>query len=235
MTIKREPEVAGRDLPTHLEAVLFDMDGTLTDSEPLWATAMAEVTAAMGGEFTDELRNSLVGAHMRASVEKIHAALGLEQDWRATATALNDRVAVLYRDGVPWRPGAQQLLAEVRAAGLRTALVTSTERSLVEVALDTLGAHHFDVVVAGDDVTHGKPDPESYRTALTRLGVDTAAAVAIEDSPTGTEAAIAAGLRVLVVPSEVPVPTGDRRTHVESLSGITVAQLRTLLTADIAE
>jgi HAD superfamily hydrolase (TIGR01509 family) len=209
-----------------LGAVLFDMDGTLTDSEKLWALALDDVAADLGGVISPACRSSLVGLPMRPTVEVVHAELGLQRDWQLTAAELSERAAHYYQRKLPWRPGAAELLAAVRDAGLPTALVTATERPLVEKALDTLGRDNFDVVVTGDDVVRGKPDPEPYRRALSLLGVAAPAALAVEDSPTGVASAVAAGLAVLVVPCEIPVPAGERRTFAETLRGTDVAELR---------
>lgn len=205
------------------------MDGTLTDSEKLWSLALDDIAAALGGVISVECRAAMVGLPVRPAVDRVHAELGLERDWTVTAAELSDRAAYYYQREMPWRPGAAELLAAVRDAGVPTALVTATERPLVELALDTLGRHNFDIVVTGDDVTEGKPDPEPYRRALELLGVDATSAVAVEDSPTGVAAAVAAGLTVLVVPCEVPVPAGGRRRFADTLHGVDVDYLRGLL------
>lgn len=211
-----------------LDAVLFDMDGTLTDSEKLWSVALDETAAELGGVISPAARTAMVGLPLRPSVDIIHAEVGIQRHWTLTADLLSSRTAVQYQRRLPWRPGAAELLAAVRAAGLRTALVTATERPLVELALETLGRHNFDVVISGDDVTLGKPDPQPYLCALDGLGVGPGSALAIEDSPSGTVSAIAAGLTVLVVPCEVPVPAGERRVFAKTLHGLRVEHLRTV-------
>ncbi len=215
-----------------LSAVLFDMDGTLTDTEKLWALALDDVAADLGGVISPACKSSMVGMPVQPSVELVHAELGITRDWQLTAAELSERAVHYYGRQLPWRPGAATLVAAVRAAGLRTALVTATERPLVELALNTLGRHNFDVVVTGDDVVEGKPDPEPYRRALALLGADAATSLAVEDSPTGVAAAVAAGLTVLVVPCEVPVPAGDRRIFADSLDGLDVDQLRRVHAGD---
>jgi beta-phosphoglucomutase-like phosphatase (HAD superfamily) len=112
-----------------------------------------------------------------------------------------------------------------RVAGLNTALVTSTQRGLTERALDWIGREHFDVVVCGDEVDEPKPAPDPYLRAAELLGLPPWRCVAVEDSPTGSTAAQAAGCAVLVVPNDVDVPSGPRRVRRDSLVGLTAEEL----------
>ncbi|MDD7918376.1 HAD family hydrolase [Actinomycetospora callitridis] len=216
-----------------LAAVLWDMDGTLVDTEGLWSVTIQELAAHHGGELSAETREELTGSSLTRTVRAVRAEVGLDpDDPDGVATDgrwLTDRTAEVFGRGVPWRPGAREALAMVRASGLPTALVTSTYRELTEVALDTIGREFFDVTVCGDEVPATKPDPSPYRLATERLGVDPRASVAVEDSPTGTRSAVAAGATVLVVPAEVPVPAGERRVLRESLVGLTLDDLRDAL------
>ncbi|HST64840.1 MAG TPA: HAD family hydrolase, partial [Mycobacteriales bacterium] len=165
------------------------------------------------------------------SVRIVHEDVGRPDADRAlSGKKLLDEAAQRFARGLVWRPGAQELIDAVRAAGIPTALVTNTERSLVEVALGDLVGRLFDVSVAGDEVAHAKPAPDPYLAAARLLGVDPAATVAIEDSPTGTASAVAAGCAVLVVPAgDVPVPPGPGRTLAATLAGLTVPDLAALL------
>lgn len=209
-------------------AVLWDMDGTLLDSEKLWDVSLAELAVRLGGEMTDGLRHSLVGANLRAAVSAVLEAFGhpvTEAGLRDAATFLDARTAELFAAGIPWRPGAPDALALAPGQGWGQALVTNTGRVLAEDALDTLGREHFDATVCGDEVPRGKPAPDPYLRAAELLGVHPADCLAVEDSPTGAAAAEAAGCAVLVVPLEVAVPTSPRRTHRETLVGLTVADL----------
>ena len=144
---------------------------------------------------------------------------------------LNHRVFELFTEGLVWRPGAFELLCAVRAAGIPTALVTSTGRRLVEVALDTLGRENFDVVVCGDEVRLPKPDPEPYRTAARLLGVRIEDCVAVEDSPTGVASAVASGAAVLAVPAELELPETDGVHLLSTLEGVDPGYLAGLLSA----
>jgi HAD superfamily hydrolase (TIGR01509 family) len=218
------------DAQTRLEAVLFDMDGTLVDSEKIWDISLKELSHRLGGELSAPARASMVGANLARSIGIVHADVGVvDGDLAADGAWLLARTRELFSEGLTWRPGAPELLHAVRDAGLRTALVTSTERDLTDVALKWIGAEFFDVTVCGDEVAHNKPHPDPYQRAAALLGVDPTRCVAVEDSPTGTASAVAAGCTVVVVPAEVPVDDGERRIIRESLVGVDVDYLRGIL------
>jgi HAD superfamily hydrolase (TIGR01509 family) len=213
-----------------LAAVLFDMDGTLVDSEKLWDVALKELAVEYGGVLSEAARIAMIGSDATTSMRILHADLG--QRWRAvdaSAAWVERRMIELFRTGLVWRPGALTLVAAVRAAAVPTALVTSTVRSLVDVALDTLGRDNFDVVVTGDEVRAPKPDPEPYRTAARLLGVPIERCVAIEDSPAGVTSALAAGAAVLGVPGDVPLDPADGVHLLESLTGADLDLLAALV------
>ncbi len=156
---------------THPAAVLFDMDGTLVDSEKLWDIGLYELARRYGATLSDAARLAMVGTDMPRTMELLVEDLGRPDLDTAEASAwLGARVAELFVTDLEWRPGALALLRATRAAGIPTALVTSTARQLVEVALDTLGRDSFDVVVCGDEVPATKPDPEPYLIAARLLG-----------------------------------------------------------------
>lgn len=187
--------------------MLFDMDGTLLDSEKLWDAALAELANHLGGTLSPAARHAITGTDAATTMRIFYRDLGLDHRLTDSALATADqafltaRVADLFTTDLTWRPGAAALLAEVRAAGVPTALVTSTPRHLTDLALRTLGPHNFDTVICGDEVTHPKPHPEAYTTAAARLGVPAQRCVAVEDSPAGATAALAAGTTVLAVPN----------------------------------
>jgi HAD superfamily hydrolase (TIGR01509 family) len=144
------------------------------------------------------------------------------------ARKLLDGMGERLRANVPLMPGAKQLLDEVREAGVPSALVSSTNRALMEYALDGIGRDRFTTTVAGDEVANTKPHPEPYLTAARLLDADPRHCVALEDSPTGAESATAAGCHVIGVPSVVPIPAAPRRTLVSSLLDVDLARLRAL-------
>ncbi|KAA9154522.1 HAD family phosphatase [Amycolatopsis acidicola] len=208
------------------------MDGTLVDSEKLWDVALYEAADWLGGTLSEEQRLTLVGSNMDATARYLLEVTGYAvTPGRVAETGawIRDRTADLFDDALPWRPGAREALAAVRAAGLPSALVTSTERALTELALNTIGREFFDITVCGDEVDgHNKPHPEPYLRAARLLGADPARCVAVEDSQPGTASAVAAGCVVLVVPNDVPVEAGERRVFRTSLTGLDAPALRAL-------
>ncbi|PKW18920.1 HAD family hydrolase [Saccharopolyspora spinosa] len=222
---------AGQTSPA---AVLFDMDGTLVDSEKLWTIALGDYARHRGGALTDATRAAIVGSNMTRSMRMLLADVGIAGTPEEISTAEVDaaaewvtaRMEELFEQGLPWRPGAQEALREARELGIPAALVTSTIRSLTELALETLGRGSFDLTVCGDEVDgKNKPAPEPYLKAARLLGVDPADCVAIEDSPTGVASAEAAGCLVIAIPCEVPLQPGPHRVLRDSLSDVDFAAL----------
>ena len=214
-----------------LKAVLFDMDGTLVDSEKLWDVSLQALYVRLGGVLTPEVRTSTVGSSSEGLMRIVYTDLGLAQDPVAmedSADWLHDYTGELFEQGLTWLPGARELLDALTAAGVPLALVTNTRRGLTERALKSIGSHYFSASVCGDEVEDAKPAPDPYLRAAHLLGVDPAECLAIEDSVTGASAAEAAGCPVLVVPNDVEVPEGPRRRHVASLAEVDVAALRSI-------
>jgi HAD superfamily hydrolase (TIGR01509 family) len=174
-------------------------------------------------------RETVVGGDMPRTLAVLFDDLGLPRDAARVADAqryLNGRTAELFAGGLPWRPGAQEALRLVDGLGCPTALVTNTGRALTEAALDSIGREHFTVSVCADEVPRGKPDPDPYLRAAELLGVVPRRCLAVEDSPNGALAAERAGVAVLVVPCDVPVPAGPGRVRRRSLVGLTLDDLR---------
>lgn len=214
-----------------MKAVLWDMDGTLVDSEKLWDVSMHALYARMGAVLTPEVRESTLGGSAETVMRIVYDDVGLDPDPIAMAESadwLHDYTGDLFEQGLPWRPGAQELLDRLLTAGIPMALVTNTRRELAERALKSIGHHYFSVTVCGDEVSSGKPAPDPYLRAAELLGLPTGRCLAIEDSVTGTASAEAAGCPVLVVPNDMAVPQGPRRKQIESLSLLDVADLQVI-------
>ncbi|HEY0814731.1 MAG TPA: HAD family hydrolase [Pseudonocardia sp.] len=210
-------------------AVLWDMDGTLVDSEKLWTVSLVDTAHWLGGELSQSARDAMIGSNMARTLVLMFDDLGVTpepEQVKETERYLSDRTAELFAQGLPWRPGAQEALQLVGAAGWPMALVTNTGRSLTESALDSIGRGYFAATVCADEVPHGKPDPDPYLRAAALLGLAPAECLAIEDSPNGARAAQRAGVAVLVVPCDVPVPAEPGLVLRASLAGLTLDDLR---------
>jgi HAD superfamily hydrolase (TIGR01509 family) len=180
-------------------AVLFDLDGTLLDSDPYWRQAWQALTTARHAEVPDGVLDGLTGLSTSDAVSTVHGRLRWDGDVATDVAWLEARVGEALRRHVAWLPGALRFVSEVRAAGLATALVTSSSRTLVDSVLPDRRPDLFDVIVCGDDVSHPKPDPAPYLRAADLLGLSPADCVAVEDSPTGIASATAAGCIVVCI------------------------------------
>lgn len=190
------------DLPA---AVLFDMDGTLVDTEGLWLESEIHVMGALGADWHHEDQVACLGGPLERVTAHMRRRSGTSLSDDVIGGMLLEQMESRLRQRPPeWRPGARELLFECRALGVPTALVSASWTRLIQAVADGLshdiGSDPFDVVVAGDDVRNSKPHPEPYELAAARLGVATEACLAIEDSPTGVMSARDAGCRVVAVP-----------------------------------
>lgn len=214
-----------------LAAALWDFDGTLADTEPLWIEAEYELIGRLGGTWSEEQAKQLVGNSLLDSGAYILNAIGrrdLDPAW--VVDRLVERVAAFLSERpMPWRPGARELLTSFATAGVPCALVSASYRVLLDAALSQLPADTFAVTVAGDEVSQGKPHPEPYEKACALLGVDARDCVVFEDSGTGATSGNAAGALVIAVPNHVDVPAAPRRLHVASLAELDAAGVAWLL------
>jgi HAD superfamily hydrolase (TIGR01509 family) len=206
----------GRRLPA---AVLWDMDGTLVDTEPCWMGAEAALVEEFGGRWTDEDSVRMIGLPLEPAA-RILQGHGVDLPLAVIGERLVDGVVAAVARELVWQPGALELLAALRHAGVSSALVTMSYRRLAEEVISRGPADTFDVVVTGDEVTHGKPHPEPYLRAAELLGVDVADCVAIEDSPPGIASALASGARTLGVQHIVAVEPRPELSRAGSLAEI---------------
>jgi HAD superfamily hydrolase (TIGR01509 family) len=225
-----------RTMGGELQAVLFDMDGTLVETEEYWGEAMAALAQRLGGQLSPAARERTVGTSMRFAMTVLYEDIGVirgDEQAHADGRWVEDRTRELMAAGAPWRPGARELVVETLGSGLPTALVTTTPRRLAAVVLDQLaadlGGDPFDVTVCGDEVPARKPDPAPYLQAAAALGVDVERSVVIEDSLAGVTSALAAGAAVLGVPSLQPLAPAPGLSLRSSLAGVRLADLAEVL------
>jgi HAD superfamily hydrolase (TIGR01509 family) len=231
MTDPRDPPPAFGPRSSSLAAVLWDFDGTLADTEPLWIEAEFELIGQLGGQWSIEHAHQLVGNSLLDSGSYILNTIGradLTPEWvvNQLTSYVVDHVS---RGPMPWRPGAIELLESLRAAGVPCALVSASYRVLLDAALTRLPMGMFQTSIAGDEVQQGKPHPEPYERACSALGVDARRCVVIEDSEFGARSGNAAGAFVIAVPNHVGISAAPRRTHVASLTELDVARVIALL------
>ena len=216
-----------------LRAVLWDMDGTLINTEPLWGVALRELAASYGVSWDRDDALGAAGQPLPATAAALRER-GVDLRNRELIDALSVRVAEQL-DGhhvetskLPWMPGALELMSEITSAGVRVALVTNAFSNLARKVAAAVPGRPFGTIVAGDDVPVGKPEPDSYLLAARRLGVPPSDCVALEDSETGVRAAVAAGVRTLAIPGWSGVTSGPGRSRVRSLEGLGLAELRAI-------
>jgi HAD superfamily hydrolase (TIGR01509 family) len=216
---------------------LFDMDGLLVDSEPLWFVVEREVAGRLGAPWGEADQEALIGGSLERTVSWLLAKAGGPAGTGGPVTAGREHVArwlvegmarLVAERGLPLQPGAARLLAALDAVGVPCALVTASSRAIMDAVLKVTGLS-FGVTVCGEDVQRPKPDPEPYLLAAARLGVPPEGCAVLEDSPTGIEAARAAGCAVIAVPS-VPVSSGPGVTTVKSLCDVGFDLLEAVVT-----
>lgn len=217
------------------DAILFDMDGTLIDSEGLWLEAEISVMLRLGTGWTDEDQANCLGGPLERVVDYMIAKSGSAVSTDEVSGYLLDEMEGRLRVApLSWRPGARALLLDARDRAIPTALVSASWNRLIDAVSHKieadLGRSAFDVVVAGDDVTMSKPHPEPYLTAAAAIGVPAERCMALEDSPTGVASAVAAGCRVVAIPHIADIDAAGAMV-IDSLDRWTVASLWNALTA----
>jgi HAD superfamily hydrolase (TIGR01509 family) len=210
-------------------AVLFDMDGTLIDSEGLWLEAEISTMARLGGVWTETDQAHCLGGPLERVTAYMLERSGSDLEAAAVGELLLESMERLLRETpLAWRPGARDLLGECRSLGLPTALVSASWNRLIDAVGEKiesdLGAPGFDLVVAGDDVGRSKPHPDPYLRAASGLGHAPGDCLALEDSPTGVSSAVSAGCRVVAIPHIADIDA-DGAVVIASLADWSVADL----------
>jgi HAD superfamily hydrolase (TIGR01509 family) len=211
-----------------MTAVLFDMDGTIIDSEPYWMSAERELVESFGGTWSEEQGYALVGSGLWNSASLLQSA-GVDLELDDIVHRLSDRVLAQIEETVPWRPGVRELFSEILEHGIPCALVTMSLRknalALADAVAREMGQPVFQAVVAGDDVTAPKPNPEAYLTGAAALGVTIGHTVAFEDSAYGAASAFSAGAITIGIPLHVGIPHTSVHEMWSSLQGKTLADV----------
>ena len=206
-------------------AILWDMDGTVIDTEPYWMEAERGLIESYGASWSEEQAFQLVGNALPVTGRMIKDQTGIPLTPDEIVDVLLEQVIEKLKQHVPWRPGAQELLLAAHEAGMPCALVTMSYESFARVLVDALPAGTFEVVVTGDMVSAGKPDPEAYVRAAAELGLRPDQCVAIEYSATGVRSAVAAGVPTLAVPHLVEIPQLDGLVIVPDLAAVSLDDL----------
>lgn len=210
------------------DAVLWDMDGTLVDTEPYWMAAETELMAAHGLEWTHEQAMLMVGNELTTSAD-IMRSFGLPLATDEVVQTLLRGVIERVRESIPFRPGAQELIGSLADAHVPMALVTMSYRPLAQAVVDGLPEGTFRTLITGDEVTKGKPDPEPYLTGASALDVAPSACIALEDSVPGMASAIAAGTLTVGIPNHVPLEEQPGAVLVQTLNGLNAQSLGNLV------
>lgn len=204
--------------------VLWDMDGTIVDTEPYWMQAEEELFQEFGLSWTHEDSLQVVGASLSHAAQ-VFIAHGVPMEESAIIDRLTTQVMNQIAIAVPWRPGARELLAELLEAGIPCCLVTMSYRRMAQLVSDAIGFPAFAAVIGGDDVVNGKPHPEPYIMGAAKLGVPVTECIAIEDSYTGLASAVASGAVTIGVPAHLTLDEESGYTLWPTLEGMTVADL----------
>jgi HAD superfamily hydrolase (TIGR01509 family) len=183
-----------------LEAVLFDMDGVIVDSEPLWTEAEIQFLARRGLSYSPQLKAVLMGRDSREAVGILIEHYNLRESVDDVIEERNELVAGLFQEFLKPIPYALELVKSVRNSGVKTCLASSSPKRLIELVLDKFSiAGLFDLLLSGDQVARGKPAPDIYLTAARQLGVIPDNCLVIEDAPNGVASAKAAGMCCLAI------------------------------------
>jgi len=228
------PATTGPSVPQLPAAALWDMDGTLVDTEPCWMAAEEGLVREFGGTWGPDAAQSMVGLALLDSAAVL-AAHGVDLPLPEIVERMLDSVVDAVEDGLVWQPGALDLLAALGAAGVPCALVTMSYGRFADAVLARMPAGAFDVVVTGDRVTLGKPHPEPYLLAADLLGVDVTRCVAIEDSIPGVGSALASGARTLAVEHMVALDDHPGMSRADSLVDVDLAVLARIAAGDVLD
>ncbi|NBR64739.1 MAG: HAD family phosphatase [Micrococcales bacterium] len=210
-------------------AVLFDMDGTLIDSEPYWMESEQALAQEHNGNWTHQDGLDVVGMSLDFSSKLLKDRANIPLEPTEIVDRLTNEVQGKLAKAIPWRPGAKELLLDLKKHGVKTALVTMSMHRMAQQVVDAIEFDAFNIIIAGDDVTRGKPHPEAYQKAAEALGFAPNRCIAFEDSISGLTSAETAGTLAIGIPHVIPIPENEGRTLWPTLVGVTYKQLRKLI------
>ena len=198
-----------------IDAVIFDLDGVLLDSEQVWDEAREQLAKERGGRWHENAQRDMMGMSSPEWSRYMHDVIGLPEPPEEISREVVERMVKLYREHLPVMPGAREAVERL-AARRRLGLASSSNRELIDLALELLGVEHlFEATVSSEEVARGKPAPDVYLEAARRLSVDPTHTAAIEDSENGIRAAKAARMRVIAIPNPHFPPAEDALTRAD--------------------
>ena len=184
----------------NIDAVIFDMDGTLIDSMWMWEQIDIDYLARFGYTLPPDLQECIEGMSFKETADYIQKRFNIPEDTETMMNTWNDMAFEYYRTKVDFKPGAREFLTELKKRGIKTGMATSNSMELVDVVLGKLGAHeYFDEIHTSSEVKHGKPFPDIYRLVADKLGVQHDRCLIFEDILPGIWAGRAAGMKVCSV------------------------------------
>jgi HAD superfamily hydrolase (TIGR01509 family) len=208
-----------------MSAILFDMDGTLIDSEPLWLKAEIEVMAEVGCHWDEQDQINCLGGPAERTERYMQERSQNIKPYGYFINRLHAVMRARITNELDLIPNALSLLKECKDAGIKTALVTASSRDLMTIVLKRFPPGTFDVVVSGDDVEKSKPDPAPYLLAAKQLSVDILKCLVLEDSLTGVQSGLSSGAKVIGIPHLVQMSEHPNLRVISSLDEITLSDI----------
>ena len=208
---------------TNPQAVLWDLDGTIVDSEPYWLLSEQRLVEEFGGTWSEADGFALIGSGLTNAAEHLQKC-GVDMPVDAIVKRMVDEVDEMNAQQIPWRPGALELIRSIHDAGIPQVIVTMSYRTTAQFVADEVGL--FAGVICGEDVTHSKPHPEPYQMGAALVGASPRDCVAMEDSIPGNESAVAAGAVTIALPLHVPIPESENYTIWHTMVGRDVSHIR---------
>ena len=208
-----------------MSAILFDMDGTIIDSEPLWLQAEIQVMAELGCHWDEQDQINCLGGPMERTEKYMQDRSGNVKPYGYFGQRLNEVMKLKFVKDLELIPNALELITKSKEAGLKTGLVTASGRELMNSALTRFPENSFDIAISRDDVANSKPHPEPYLMAAERLKVKIDECLVLEDSMTGVRAGLDSGAQVVAISHIISIANEKNLRVISNLSEITFNQL----------